>query len=430
MNDDLKKLFWIIAIFIFAYFLPVNSKSFQEAILSSFFLLQDYAQKHVILCLVPAFFIAGAMGVFISSDAVLKYLGNKANQILAYLIASVSGTILAVCSCTVLPLFAGIYKKGAGLGPAVAFLYSGPAINVLAIILTAKVLGFQIGLFRALFAITLSIVIGILMSLTFREKKDESNGNETFENKEKEKDYFVLNIIYFFAMIGILIFSNWAKTDSSTGFWFNVFQAKWLIVSIFVLIFGFSIKKLLDIKLSHLIISFFILVLTYLISRSPILTFVAGIISLVVILLKGNDRSRFWLDTTKDFAFQIMPLLFSGILIAGFLLGSPDGRMGIIPQYWVSKLVGGNSIFANFLASIVGAFMYFATLTEIPIIQGLMNSGMGKGPALSLLLAGPALSLPNMLVVRSIMGTKKTLIFIIYVIILSTLAGFLFGFIK
>lgn len=430
MNDDLKKLFWIIAIFIFAYFLPINSKSFQEAILSSFFLLQDYAQKHVILCLVPAFFIAGAMGVFISSDAVLKYLGNKANQILAYLIASVSGTILAVCSCTVLPLFAGIYKKGAGLGPAVAFLYSGPAINVLAIILTAKVLGFQIGLFRALFAITLSIVIGILMSLTFREKKDESNGNETFENKEKENDYFVLNIIYFFAMIGILIFSNWAKTDSSTGFWFKVFQAKWLIVSIFVLIFGFSIKKLLDIKLSHLIISFFILVLTYLISRSPILTFVAGIISLVVILLKGNDRSRFWLDTTKDFAFQIMPLLFSGILIAGFLLGSPDGRMGIIPQYWVSKLVGGNSIFANFLASIVGAFMYFATLTEIPIIQGLMNSGMGKGPALSLLLAGPALSLPNMLVVRSIMGTKKTLIFIIYVIILSTLAGFLFGFIK
>ncbi|HAF07227.1 MAG: Permease [candidate division TA06 bacterium 32_111] len=430
MNDDLKKLFWIIAIFIFAYFLPIKSKSFQEAILSSFFLLQDYAQKHVILCLVPAFFIAGAMGVFISSDAVLKYLGNKANQILAYLIASVSGTILAVCSCTVLPLFAGIYKKGAGLGPAVAFLYSGPAINVLAIILTAKVLGFQIGLFRALFAITLSIVIGILMSLTFREKKDESNGNETFENKEKENDYFVLNIIYFFAMIGILIFSNWAKTDSSTGFWFKVFQAKWLIVSIFVLIFGFSIKKLLDIKLSHLIISFFILVLTYLISRSPILTFVAGIISLVVILLKGNDRSRFWLDTTKDFAFQIMPLLFSGILIAGFLLGSPDGRMGIIPQYWVSKLVGGNSIFANFLASIVGAFMYFATLTEIPIIQGLMNSGMGKGPALSLLLAGPALSLPNMLVVRSIMGTKKTLIFIIYVIILSTLAGFLFGFIK
>lgn len=430
MNDDLKKLFWIIVIFLFAYFLPINSKNFQEAILSSFFLLQDYAQKHVILCLVPAFFIAGAMGVFISSDTVLKYLGNKANQILAYLIASVSGTILAVCSCTVLPLFAGIYKKGAGLGPAVAFLYSGPAINVLAIILTAKVLGFQIGLFRALFAVSLSIVIGILMSLTFREKKDESNGNEIVENKDEGKNYFLFNIIYFFAMIGILIFSNWAKTDSSTGFWFNVFQVKWLIVAIFTILFGFSLKKLLDLKLSYLLISLLILASTYLILRSPIITFVVGIITLIILLLKGNDKSKFWLDTTKDFTFQIMPLLFSGILIAGFLLGAPNGRIGIIPSNWVSKLVGGNSIFANLFASVVGAFMYFATLTEIPIIQGLMNSGMGKGPALSLLLAGPALSLPNMLVIRSIMGTKKTFFYVLYVIILSTLSGFLFGFIK
>lgn len=431
MKDDLTKILWILGIFLLIYFIPMNSKIIQEAILSAFFLLQDYAQKHVILCLIPAFFIAGAMGVFISSDSVLKYLGNKANQVFAYLVASVSGTILAVCSCTVLPLFAGIYKKGAGLGPAIAFLYSGPAINILAIILTAKVLGFQMGFFRALFAISLSILIGLLMSLTFREKKDLINENGFYKkNQQEEKNYFLLNIIYFFSMIGILVFSNWAKTDSSTGIWFSVFKIKWLIVSIFTLIFGFSLKKLLNIKTLYLLLSISILLTIYLIFKSPIITFVIGIIILVIILIKGNDESQLWLNTTKDFAFQIMPLLFSGILVAGFLLGTPDGKIGLIPSSWISKLVGGNSIFSNFFASIVGAFMYFATLTEIPILQGLMNSGMGKGPALALLLAGPALSLPNMLVIRSILGTKKTVFYISYVIILSTIAGFIFGFIN
>ncbi|MEO0233484.1 MAG: permease [candidate division WOR-3 bacterium] len=431
MNDDLKKLIWILGVFLTAYFIPINSKTIQDAILSSFFLLQDYAQKHVILCLIPAFFIAGAMGVFISSDTVLKYLGSKANQIIAYLIASVSGTILAVCSCTVLPLFAGIYKKGAGLGPAIAFLYSGPAINVLAIILTAKVLGFQIGLFRAIFSIFLSIIIGIMMALTFREKKEltDENGflNENENDNENERNYFILNLIYFFAMIGILVFSNWAKTDNATGFWYSVFKVKWLLVSIFTLILGFSLKKLLNIKTLYLLISSLVLLIFYLTFKSPIITFVTGIIILVILLLKSNEKSRFWLDTTKDFAFQIIPLLFSGILIAGFLLGTPDGKLGIIPQTWISRFVGGNSILSNLFASIVGAFMYFATLTEVPIIQGLMNAGMGKGPALSLLLAGPALSLPNMLVIRSIIGTKKTVFYVSYVIILSTIAGFIFG---
>ncbi|MEO0289304.1 MAG: permease [candidate division WOR-3 bacterium] len=430
MGEDLKKFFLMIIIFLFAYLLPLNSKVIQESILSSFFLLQDYAQKHVILCLIPAFFIAGAMGVFISSDTVLKYLGGKANQIVAYLIASVSGTILAVCSCTVLPLFAGIYKKGAGLGPAIAFLYSGPAINVLAIILTAKVLGFKMGFFRAIFAISLSIIIGILMSLTFRENKETSNENDTMDKNVDRKGYFIFNIIHFFAMIGILVFSNWSKTDNVNGIWFSVYKIKWVLVSVFTLLLGFSLNKLLNIKTLHLLISSVVLLTVYLTFKSPVVTFVSGITILVLLLLKGNEKSRFWLYTTKDFAFQIMPLLFSGILVAGFLLGTPDGRIGLIPQDWISKLVGGNSILSNLFASVVGAFMYFATLTEIPILQGLMNSGMGKGPALSLLLAGPALSLPNMLVIRSILGTKKTFFYVSYVIILSTIAGLIYGFIN
>lgn len=428
MSEDLKKLFLMIFIFLSAYFLPLNSKTIQDAILSSFFLLQDYAQKHVILCLIPAFFIAGAMGVFISSDTVLKYLGSKANQIVAYLIASVSGAILAVCSCTVLPLFAGIYKKGAGLGPAIAFLYSGPAINILAIILTAKVLGFQMGLFRAIFAVSLSIIIGLLMSLTFREKKETSDKNDSTEKNIDRKRYFLLNMIHFIAMIGILVFSNWAKTDNLTGLWFFVYKIKWILVSVFTILLGFSLNKLLNIKVLYLLISSVVLLIIYLTFKSPIITFTTGIIILVLLLLKGNEKSQIWLDTTKDFAFQIMPLLFSGILIAGFLLGTPDGRIGLIPKHWISKLVGGNSIFSNLFASVVGAFMYFATLTEVPIIQGLMNSGMGKGPALSLLLAGPALSLPNMLVIKSILGTRKTFFYVGYVIVLSTIAGFVFGF--
>jgi len=429
MNDR-NKFIIIISVFIAAYFVPFTNPKVQSALMESFLMLQDYAQKHVLLCLVPAFFIAGAIGVFIASDSVMKYLGPQANKVVAYLVASVSGTILAVCSCTILPLFAGIHKKGAGLGPATAFLYSGPAINILAIIMTAKILGFELGLARAVMAVILSIVIGILMQITFRNDTAD-RVVPTVKSSEETSSKIYKTLIYFASMIGVLVFANWGAAGESAGFWYTVFNFKWLITGIFGLIFGFSLYKFMSVSLWKVIITAIVVTASGLIfSKAPLVPFSAGIILLVWMLSSTNDVTKEWLSATKDFAFQIMPLLFGGVLVAGFLLGMPGSGNGIIPSVWISKLVGGNSLFANLFASIVGAFMYFATLTEVPILQGLIGSGMGKGPALSLLLAGPALSLPNMLVIRSVLGTKKTLVYVIYVIILSTTAGLLFGFIR
>lgn len=351
-------------------------------------MLQEYARQHVLLCLVPAFFIAGAISIFISQESVLKYLGAQANKVVAYGIASVSGAILAVCSCTVLPLFGSIYKRGAGLGPAIAFLYSGPAINILAIILTARVLGFEIGLARAVGAILFSIIIGVLMHFIFLKE-------ETERNKKLElirPDVIIVarplwqTALYIFSMIGILVFVNWGK-DEKIPIWNMIYHSKYYITLFFLIL-----------------------------------------LVIILILWFKKDELKAWVKSSYDFAIQILPLLFGGVLVAGFLLGRP-GYEGIIPSRWVSMLVGGNSLFSNFFASLAGAFMYFATLTEIPILQGLIGSGMGKGPALALLLAGPALSLPNMLVIRSVIGTKKTIVYMTLVVIMSTLTGMFYGFI-
>lgn len=385
--SERKKFILIASVFVAAYFMPIGSARLQGAILESFAMLHEYAREHVLLCLVPAFFIAGAVAVFVSQDSVIKYFGPKAKKWISYSVASVSGSILAVCSCTVLPLFSGIYLKGAGLGPAISFLYSGPAINILAIVITARVLGAKIGIARALGAVIFSVVIGYIMHLIFlKEEKERTDRNaEMFETDVEESRPLWKTIIYFFSMVGILVFANWAKPIENQGLWYSIFRVKWILAGGFLVILLFSASSWFN----------------------------------------KSERKQ-WYNEAWNFALQILPLLFGGVLIAGLLLGRP-GHEGLIPSVWVESLVGGNSLGANLFASVAGAFMYFATLTEVPILQGLLGAGMGQGPALALLLAGPALSLPNMLVINKVIGPKKTIIYVSLVIIMTTTAGMIFG---
>lgn len=428
---DRYKLLLVLAIFALAYFIPFEAPRVQRAILESLYMLQDYAQKHVLLCLVPAFFIAGAITVFISQASVMKYLGPLANKFLSYSVASVSGTILAVCSCTVLPLFAGIYRMGAGIGPATAFLYSGPAINVLAIVLSAKVLGWQIGLARAVGSIAFAYVIGLIMAFIFRNDELERKKVQMAALPEDEPTLRLWQqAIYVASMIGVLVFANWAKPQTDNGLWHAIYSAKWYVTGAFGLLFTYTFVKWLKAKAWLSMTGVIVVSLLALLFPSyPLLSFGTGIAFLAYTGRRSSDETRNWIDSTWTFTLMILPLLFGGVLIAGFLLGMPGGDNGIIPNAWIAKLVGGNSVWANLLASVVGALMYFATLTEVPIVQGLLGSGMGKGPALALLLAGPALSLPNMIVIRSILGTKKALVFFGLVVSLSTLLGIVFGWI-
>ena len=383
--SDRKKFLILAAVFALFYFLPVESPRVRSGAVEALAMLHEYAREHVILCLVPAFFIAGAISVFVSQQAVMKYLGSEARRWVAYSAAAVSGTVLAVCSCTVLPLFAGIYKRGAGLGPATAFLYSGPAINVLAIILTARVLGFELGLARAVGAIVFSVVIGLLMAVIFRsEETERMQGFVEIPETGPVRPLWKTSA-HMAGMVVFLIFANWAAPRVMGGTWETVYKMKWIIAA---LAFVFTLSA----------------------SR---------------VWFDSDERSQ-WLGSTWGYALQVVPLLFGGVLVAGFLLGRP-GHEALIPGAWIETLVGGNSLGANFFASVVGALMYFATLTEVPILQGLIGAGMGKGPALALLLAGPALSLPNMLVIRSILGTRKTVVYTCLVVVLSTLAGGIFG---
>lgn len=455
MNKEAKIFIALLLAFAGLYVLPIDALRFQGALIESFKLAQWYAQEHVLLCLIPAFFIAGAMGVFISKNAVIKCFGPKAHKALSYGVASVSGSILAVCSCTVLPLFGGIYMRGAGLGPAIAFLYSGPAINVLAIVLTARVLGWQLGLARAVGAIAFSIVIGLLMHLIFlkEERAKAANPQPAFIDGDEhaERPYGQV-ILYFLSMIGILVFANWARPQESVGFWFAVFQAKWLITALFAILMGFCLWRFFKVRLAWIVLAAVpAAMLAVIYPQHPVLAFAAGSIGLAGLTFVGGAELKEWRDRTWGFAKQILPLLFMGVLAAGFFLGSPGSEdAGIIPNQWIQALVGdspatilmmigGDSaevpgwlsvlwpLWTNFFASITGALMYFATLTEIPILRGLLDSGMGQGPALALLLAGPALSLPNMLVIHSILGPKKTLTFVGLVVVMATLSGTIFG---
>ena len=383
------KLLLVVALFVLAWFLPVESDRFHSALLESLVLTRWYAREHVLLCLVPAFFIAGAVAVFVRQGAVLRYLGPNASKLLAYPVAALSGTVLAVCSCTVLPLFASIHKRGAGLGPATAFLYSGPAVNVLAIVLTASVLGPELGVARAVGAVAFSVIVGLLMHAIFRKEeaaRAEAGGLVVAEDAGERKLW--QDALYFLLMIGVLVFANWGRpAEGAGGAWAAVHAARWAIVGA------------LAIALAGVLAAWF-----------------------------RRDELAVWVDSSWGFAKQILPLLAAGVLVAGLLLGGPGGgARGLVPSSWVEAMVGGNSLGANLFASIAGALMYFATLTEVPILEGLLGAGMGRGPALALLLAGPALSLPNVLVINSVLGLKKTTTYVCLVVVLSTIAGLTFG---
>jgi len=422
-----KPLSLIAGVFLIFFWLPIDNGRFSRAVIESLALAKWYAQEHVLLCLVPAFFIAGAISVFVSQAAVIKYLGAGANKILSYGVASVSGTILAVCSCTVLPLFAGIWKRGAGLGPAIAFLYSGPAINILAVVLTARILGPEIGLARAVGAIVFSVVIGLIMHMLFR-KEEEAKAETALHMPEPEVERPLWqNGVYFTVMVGILVSATWGEPAEPVGLWHAIYSVKWLLTGFFAITLGVLLVKWFHVRAYKVVLSAaVVLALAINFPHQPLIAFSAGIIALVVLITSTRGETENWFLSTWDFAKQIMPLLFAGVLVAGLLLGRP-GSEGLIPSQWVSRLVGGNSLWANLFASVVGAFMYFATLTEVPILQGLLGAGMGKGPALALLLAGPALSLPNMLVIRSVLGTQKTIAFVTLVVVMATISGLIFG---
>jgi uncharacterized membrane protein YraQ (UPF0718 family) len=414
------------ALFLLFFYLPVGIPRFDNAVFEALHLAKWYAREHVLLCLIPAFFIAGAIGVFISQASVIKYLGTGANKVLAYGVASVSGSVLAVCSCTVLPLFAGIYKMGAGIGPASAFLYSGPAVNVLAIILTARILGTEMGIARAAGAIVFSIVIGLIMHLLFHKEETAKSAAQITMPDQAGRPLWQ-TILYFASMIGILVFANWGAPAEARGVWAAIHNAKWVITSLFAA--GFALTLLLLIKiplLKILLVAIPTAAVAIIFSGQPLIAFTIGSIGLAVIIATDNNEAGDWFSQTWGFIKQITPLLLFGVLAAGFFLGRV-GHEGIIPSQWISSLVGGNSPGANFFASIVGALMYFATLTEVPILQGLMANGMGKGPALALLLAGPALSIQSILVINRIMGWKKTFTYITLVVIMSTVSGIIYG---
>ncbi len=433
-KNEWKPLAMIVTIFVACYYLPVDwlqqSQRVENALWESLHLVKWYAQEHVLLCLVPAFFIAGAVGVFVSQAAVMKYLGPRANKVLAYGVASVSGGILAVCSCTILPLFAGIYRMGAGLGPASAFLYAGPAINILAIVLTGAVLGTEMGIARAVGAVTFSIIIGLMMHFFFRKEEMEKFEAAAAMPEPEVARPLWQNALFFASMVGILVFANWGRPTDSTGLWHAIYAAKWMITGLFSLALAIILVLWFQIGVWRMVIATLpALILSLVLPEHPEAAFVAATIGLTVLLTTNRDNDgelQEWFDTSWDFAKKILPLLFWGVLIAGALLGRPDHE-GLIPSEWIASLVGGNSLWANLFASVVGAFMYFATLTEVPILQGLIGAGMGKGPALALLLAGPALSLPNMLVIRSVMGTKKTAVFVLLVIVMATISGLIYG---
>jgi uncharacterized membrane protein YraQ (UPF0718 family) len=386
-KTEWKPLLVIVTVFVVFFYLPVGNARFDNAIFEALRLAKWYAQEHVLLCLIPAFFIAGAIAVFVSQASVMKYLGAGANKLLAYGVASVSGTILAVCSCTVLPLFAGIYRMGAGLGPATAFLYSGPAINVLAIILTARILGFELGVARAVGAVSFSVIIGLLMHLFFRKEEMEKVVAQAGLPEQKVRRPLWQNVVYFGVMVGILIFANWGKPAVAVGVWNAIYSVKWAITGGLSLILGFVLVVWFSLSWWKVaVVAVPVAALAFLFPGHPLIPFTVGVIGLSTITSTDSGESKEWFDSTWGYAKQIMPLLLIGVLVAGALLGRP-GHEGLIPSEWVAKAVGGNSFWANFFASVAGAFMYFATLTEVPILQGLMGSGMGKGPALALLLA-------------------------------------------
>ena len=426
-RKELTTLGWMAGVFTAFYFLPLGNTRFDGALQESLALTQWYAQEHVILCLLPAFWIAGAIGAFVSQQSVMRYFGPNAPKLASYGVASVSGTILAVCSCTVLPLFSGIYRMGAGLGPATAFLYSGPAINALAIIMTAKILGIQIGIARAVGAVVFSVLIGALMYWFFRHE-EKAKAIKMAELAEPEATRPLWKTAVFFGlMVAILIFANWGRSDEASGFFAATYAAKWWITSGFAVVFGFVLWRWLKLSAVNLALTAIVTAAAgWLVPAHPQFAVLLAVAGLAWCTAGQEGEAGEWFDQSWENAKQIFPLLIGGVLVAGLMLGRA-GHEGLIPSEWIARSVGGNSFGANLFSAVAGALMYFATLTEVPILQGLIGSGMGQGPALTLLLAGPALSLPSMIVINSVLGFKKTATYVALVVGLSTLVGWSYG---
>jgi len=426
-KSEWKPLAWMAAAFSVIFWLPVGWPRFDGAVTEALALTRWYAREHVLLCLVPAFFIAGAIASFVSQAAVMKYLGPKAPKVVAYGVASVSGTILAVCSCTVLPLFAGIHTMGAGLGPATAFLYSGPAINVLAIVLTSSVLGAKLGAARAVGAVLFALVVGALMAVIFRRSEQERGAASMAMPEPDDVRPLGQTAAFFAAQVAILVFANWARPDDPTGVWFAIWRAKWWLTSAGAVALGMILVRWYSLaawKAVAIGVPTAILALAW--PEHPELAFTAGVIGLAVVTARDHGELGQWFASSWGYAKQILPLLLGGVLVAGLLLGRP-GHEGLVPSGWVETAVGGNGFAATLFASVAGALMYFATLTEVPILQGLIGAGMGPGPSLALLLAGPALSLPNMVVIASVIGWKKTSVYIGLVVVMATVSGLIYG---
>jgi len=426
-RHELKIFGLLAAVFAAVYFLPVGTPRFDGAVSEALELTKWYAREHMVLCLLPAFWIAGAIAAFVSQASVMRYLGPQASKPLAYGVGSVSGTILAVCSCTVLPLFSGIYRMGAGLGPATAFLYSGPAINVLAIVMTAKVLGPPLGIARALGAVVFSVVIGLAMAFIFRHE-EKAKAAAVIALPEPEAGRPLSQTAAFFAvLVGILVFANWGAASQTTGFFAAVHSAKWLVTSLLGAVLAIMLWRWFKLEPARIAaVAVATLVTAVALPGHPTWPFLVAVLGLAWLTAGRDDEAGEWFDQAWGYTKQIVPLLLGGVLVAGFLLGRP-GHEGMIPSVWISSLVGGNSAASNLFAAVSGAFMYFATLTEVPIVQGLVSSGMGAGPSLALLLAGPALSLPAMLVLNSIVGPKKTAAYVSLVIVIAAFTGWLYG---
>jgi len=436
MKKELGIFLGLLTIFLIAYFLNFTDGKIQIAIMEAFYMLQWYARNHTLACVVPAMFIAGAIASFLSKEAVLRHLGPKAKKVEAYSVASVSGTVLAVCSCSVLPMFAGIYRVGAGLGPASAFLYSGPAINVMAIFLTARVLGYDLGIARVIGSVCFAVIIGVLMAAIFRkdEEKREAAALQLPDPPPARRS-LLQTALFFAAMIGFLVFSDWANPSQTT-----VEKTDGTHLKVAVLLETTDMLRVqIEEPVGALKTGMKLTVPKSEITKTDYATpegyewanwiythrwyFAFACLAATLAMVGGwfqRDELAEWMDQTWGFAKSIVPLLFGGVLVTGFV-------GALIPDEAVARWVGGDSITANLVASVIGAMGYFATLTEIPILETLIGLGMGRGPALSLLLAGPALSLPSIAVIYSVIGFRKTAVFVLLTVVMSAAVGMVFG---